>query len=100
MSTVKCVTCGKQFQAKRSTAKYCSDVCRVTFSTHGSNMRRSYLDAKYGIRQIIGLLKQDEDKWGHEAHTYAMELHEELSRLFAHTDFLGQSQLQDNRWKK
>jgi hypothetical protein len=29
---VKCLKCGKEFEAKRSTAKYCSDICRTLYS--------------------------------------------------------------------
>ena len=33
---MKCITCGKEFEGKRKTAKYCSDACRNAFRDSGS----------------------------------------------------------------
>ena len=33
---MKCITCGKEFEGKRKTAKYCSDACRNAFRVSGS----------------------------------------------------------------
>ena len=33
---MKCITCGKEFESKRKTAKYCSDACRNAFRDSGS----------------------------------------------------------------
>lgn len=37
LNKIKCANCSKPFQAQRSTARFCSDKCRVTFSRKNAN---------------------------------------------------------------
>lgn len=41
MVTVKCQQCGKNFKAKRSTAKFCSSNCRVKFNAPPSKKKEA-----------------------------------------------------------
>lgn len=44
MITVKCLECNTPFEAKRSTAKFCSDNCRVKFNNNANSKILSSLD--------------------------------------------------------
>lgn len=100
MATVKCLRCNKNFQAQRSSAKYCSDSCRVMYKQSGTKMEHEKLKAIKAIQNIISLLDDDSERWGHEAHYTALEMNEAISKLYARTDFLGPSKLKDDRWKR
>ena len=43
----KCTICGKEFNAQRSTAKYCSDECRAAIK------RIKYANREKGIKEKI-----------------------------------------------
>lgn len=56
MPTVKCPTCGKDFQAKRSTAKFCSPKCRQHNHLARQNRVRIPADLRFTVLRRDGFM--------------------------------------------
>ena len=96
---VKCQWCERDFEAQRSTAKYCSDRCRVAsnrdnpqlrYETYADNLR-SDLNRLIGLAQgepemlpqvyaTLNRAKEDLMKWTHENYTASERLRRKQNR--------------------
>lgn len=66
MPKVKCLLCQKQFESKRSTAKFCSANCRVKWNNQILNPKPANASAFDGSH--VNLIKQDESLQFQEAY--------------------------------
>jgi hypothetical protein len=77
---MKCGCCGKEFVAKRSTARFCSDGCRV--KNHRPNMLKRYNDLVNKHNKLVedynALAKEAEEKLD-----YARNKIEQLQAIIA-----------------
>lgn len=68
---VRCIQCGEEFIAKRSTAKYCSTKCRVQFKRAKDKAKRPQLTCpvcgkKFNDENGRQYCSEDCYEWAHE----------------------------------
>jgi len=54
----KCLYCGKEFEAVRSSAKYDSDTCRVKYNNFANMLRGKRYAALSAIRDLSNILRK------------------------------------------
>jgi hypothetical protein len=88
--TTHCYTCGSQFEAQRSTAKYCSNACKTAWHRDGSELHISLNAAEYSLRRAIELMKRN-PHWGND------EVYERIIELRKLISILDMNQLDQSK---
>lgn len=57
---IDCIYCGKQFTAQRSTAKYCSDACKVAFNRMPQDNKNKYEIIRQNLITMSQNFRRDE----------------------------------------
>ena len=55
----QCLFCGKEFEAERSTAKFCSDVCKLKFNRGFNGGKDIHLKEEVSVPQCSALTKDE-----------------------------------------
>lgn len=80
-----CVHCGKPFVCRRTTAKFCSNGCKMSYHRHGSLMKQKSQDAELLLKDMFNLV-EDSQFW-HSRETILMlsKLEVSISAIKANT---------------
>ena len=65
-----CIHCGKLFACRRTTAKFCSNGCKMSYHRHGSLMKQKSFDAELLLQGMFNLVN-DSQFW-HSRETILM----------------------------
>jgi hypothetical protein len=76
----KCLKCGREFEARRATKKFCSDACKVTFNRRGIDM------VAETVEPLPGMPKEPKEVDMYPKYTENKRLHDEAKEfLSTHT---------------